>query len=396
MFFNKIFHFLKGYVIIDVSGFYIERFLYLCAKEGICFFSMGKRKKDTIKVCANISDFKKIRPVVCKTGVKIHIIKKCGLPFILKKMKKRCAFIAGLAVIFVLSIILSNFIWSVEIVSDNEETAKEVAYAVEKAGVKIGAFKPGLPEGEQIKSIILNNTKNVVWAWVHIKGTKAVVDFKEGLVPPVLINRKIPCDIVASRDGIIEKIIEKNGNKRVSVGDTVQKGDLLIAGTKDLVTGGYKTVHAIGDVYARVWHEKSEEYKLYTKEKVKKGNKKTYITIKLFSKCFDLYKEEKVDFDDYIIDEKMYELKIGKDNFLGFGIYKKEYIQSEEVLRRIDMEDALKIAQYDLEKRISKELNAGSILKEKKLTHSKIDDETIKVTLTMEFIEKIGEEKKIN
>lgn len=391
MFFNKLFHFVKGYVIINISGLNVEQFLYICAKRGVELFGIGKRTDSGVRVCIDICDFKKIRPVAYKSKVRVCILKKCGLPFYLKRAKKRRALIACMLILSVFSFISSGFIWSIEINSEDEAVHKELINAINIAGVRIGAYKPFLPEGEKIKSIIMNNTNNIVWAWVYIKGTKAVVDVKEGIPAPKVVDWSTPCDIVAVKDGVIKGIVEKNGEARIEVGDTVSKGDLLIAGTIDSPDGKYKTVHSIGDVYARVWHEKSGEYKLYLENEVPTGRKKDFITLKLFSKCFDFYIDEKIDFSDYSINEKLSELKLGKDNFLGVGFYKKTYNEIKREKVKITVEEALEIAKNDLEMRISKELLPCSVLQDKKISYEQVDDETIKVTLTMEFVEQIGE-----
>ena len=51
-----------------------------------------------------------------------------------------------------------------------------------------------------------------------------------------------------------------------------------------------------------------------------------------------------------------------------------------------------KLQKNDLEMQISRELLAGSSVVDKQIQYEQIDDETIKVTLTMEFIEQIGRE----
>ncbi len=396
MFFNKLFHFVKGYVIINISGLNVERFLYMCAKQNIKIFGIGKRVDKGVNICVNISDFKKIRPIVHKARVRICILKKCGLPFFIKKAKKRRALIIGMLILSMLCFVSSEFIWSIEVNSEDETVTNELLAAIDIAGVKIGAYKPMLPDGEKIKSIIMNNTNNIVWAWVYIKGTKACVNFKEGIPAPEVIDWSVPCDIIAMRDGIIKEIVEKNGEARIEIGDTVQKGDLLIAGTLSMPDSTYRTVHSIGDIYARVWHEKSGEYKLYINNDIPTGKEKEFITLKLFSKCFDFFVNENIDFKEYNIDENLSELKLGKDNFLGVGFYKKTYKEIEKEKIKISLDEALKIAQNDLEMRISKELMPGSVMQDKKIIYEQIDDETIKVTLTMEFIEQIGKKVPFN
>ena len=62
----------------------------------------------------------------------------------------------------------------------------------------------------------------------------------------------------------------------------------------------------------------------------------------------------------------------------------------------IGEEKAAKSAEYELEKELAKELLPGSQLVGRTLETAHIDDETLEVTLTMQFIEKIGEEVPIN
>ena len=132
MIFNKFFHFVKGYVIIEITGLYIERFLYICAKRGIELFNIGKKEDNKLLVCINISDFKKIKEIKRKTKTNLRIIKKCGLPFYIKKIKKRYALLIGMSIFIFLMFFSSLFIWSIEIRGDNDEKSIEIMKAVEE------------------------------------------------------------------------------------------------------------------------------------------------------------------------------------------------------------------------------------------------------------------------
>lgn len=395
MIFNKFFHFVKGYVIIEITGLYIERFLYICAKREIELFNIGKKEDNKLLVCINISDFKKIKEIKRKTKTNLRIIKKCGLPFYTKKIKKRYALLIGMSIFIFLMFFSSFFIWSIEIKGDNEEKSIEIMKAVEKTGLTIGAFKPGLPDGEEMKSIILNNTDNIVWTWVYINGTKATIEYKEGILPPKVVDKTKPCDIIALRDGVITEVIEKNGRAWVKKDDAVLKGDVLIAGTIEPQNAPMKTVHAIGEVYATTVHKKTTDVKLYKEIKEETGRKKEFKTIKLFSKCFNLFFDEKIGYNEYTEVEKLDELKIGNKLYLGVGIYKKIY---KEVITKkvpISYDIAVEMGRNELEEKIAKELLPGAIIKTKQVTHEKIDDDTVRVSVTMEFTEKISAEKPI-
>ena len=392
MFFNKIFHFVKGYVIIKVSGSGIERFLYICAKRKISLFGIGERTADGIAVCISISDFRKLRPAVKKAGVNVRIMKKCGLPFCISSLKKRYVLIIGFILLTGLMLVSTLFIWSVEIQAPGSGIPDSLPPAVEKAGIHIGAFKPSLPKEDDIKNIILDNTDDIIWVWAYIKGTKAVIEFRPGIPAPKPVNMAVPCDIAARRDGLIMSVTEKNGRAAVKKGDTVLKGDLLIAGLSQTGEGGNMPVHAIGDVKAYTWHEKTRDYSLIKKTQKPTGRTKSFYTLKFFSKCINLYKKEETEFDSYTVSESCRELSVGADNYLGIGIYKKEYIETEETEAAADYEETVRCAVYELEEEIAKELLCGSVLADRKVTDVKTDENTVRVTVTMEFIENIGEE----
>ena len=81
--------------------------------------------------------------------------------------------------------ITSQFLWSVEVRGVPEEEAGEILSAAELAGVRVGAWIPGLPDGNDQKDTILQNTSQITWAWVYVKGTKAVVEVRKAAVPPL-------------------------------------------------------------------------------------------------------------------------------------------------------------------------------------------------------------------
>ena len=56
-------NFIKGYIQVEIEGFYIERFFNICAKEGIKLW--GTRRKNSTSVITNIDleNFKKIRKI---------------------------------------------------------------------------------------------------------------------------------------------------------------------------------------------------------------------------------------------------------------------------------------------------------------------------------------------
>ena len=89
---NKILEYVSGYVNIIIEGYYIEQFINICNNKQINLWNI--KKENSIKVFASvcITDFKKLKQICKKTKCKIKIQSKKGLPFIIKKYKKRSSF----------------------------------------------------------------------------------------------------------------------------------------------------------------------------------------------------------------------------------------------------------------------------------------------------------------
>ena len=393
MFLRKILDFFGGYVIISLKGFYIERFINICIRRGIKVWQIKRPEKNRAVVCMKISGFRQIRSVARKTYTTLHIIKKCGLPILLYKYRKRYVLFAGTAVILIFMFVMSQFVWIIDVKCAENIPKETIIQAAKEAGVYEGARKSQLKDIQKIRDIILNRVNDIAWAWVYIEGSKATIEIREKILPPMIVDKNMPCDVVAMRDGLIKKVTVKEGTTSFETGDAVLAGEVVISGTiLNNDSANVRYVHALGTVEASTWHEKTKQYKLYNEIRTPTGNRKHKYTINLFSKKFNLYFKEDVPYEDYDKTESENEFKIG-GNYLGIGIYGTHYSEVTVSHEAIPIESAVEYAKNDLEEQIAQELIAGTKLVENKCTYKQIDNETIEVTVTMEFVEKIGTEK---
>lgn len=391
MFSNKLFHFFKGYVILYLTGFNIERFLYICARRGITFWNIEKTEKSSAHVRISAADFPLLRRAARKTRTRVHIKRKTGLPFLFKKYRKRYFFVCGFVIFAAVIFSLSQFIWSVEITGVRSADIVQISAVLKRAGIYEGAPKAAAASGKDVKNMLLNQVDGISWAWVHIKGTRAICEVYEGRVPHSALGEASSCNIVAARDGIVARIIATNGITKVSAGDTVSAGDLLISGTLSAPSDGTSlSVAAEGTIEARTWHEKTGTYKLYREYREKTGNRKKYYTLKLFSKTLKLFRDDAVPYQDFDISEEKHELKLFKGHYAGISIICKRADEVNVIRMPIPLDTALCDGQYDLEKRIAEELLPGAELICRRVFHTMTDPETVQVTLTMEFTENIG------
>ncbi len=392
MFFAKIFHFLNGYVILNVSGNNKEKFISKAAAAGYKVFDI-KYDGDEIKAKMPISDYRRILEL---SGIwEIKVNKRCGLPFFLAKLWKKKGVLAVLC-LFILTLSAgSQFIWSIDYDTDKDADIEKIRIASEYAGLKIGAFKPSLKKPEEMKNIILNRADGICWCWVYIKGTKAVVRVRKSVIPPEIFDADTPCDIIAMRNGIIKRVITQKGRLSVENNQAVTAGDIIISGTFDFNDAGGYQVHSKGTVEAYTNHTKSGIYKQYYCYKTYTGRVQRFLTLKLYKWQIPLYIKDRIRFYNYDGEERHFDARIGKDNYIGIGFKINELKEYETQKEPISYETTVNFAEKELERDISRELLTKAQLISKNCMHERIDDETVKVTVTMDFIEEIGTEKRI-
>ncbi len=116
-------------------------------------------------------------------------------------------------------------------VTGNDKVATEVILEkLSENGIKPGALKFSINPDNVVDNIMLgiNDLSRIS---VSVRGTRVFVNVSERVKPPDLIDKNLPCDLVAAKDGVIYSIVAKEGLETVKIGDTVTKGQLLVTGT---------------------------------------------------------------------------------------------------------------------------------------------------------------------
>ena len=390
--FTNFFHFINGYVILRLCGHNKEVNLEKMRKAGVSPRNIVY-SDDAISVCISASEYQLIEDR--ENELNFTVAKMSGGRFFLNSLKRRWVLAVGVAIIFLAFFVGSKFIWTIEISGASKENIPQIENALELAGIKVGAIKTRLDEPMEIKNTILANTKDIAWCWVYIKGTKAVIDIRENIIPPQIFDPDVPCDIVAAKDGIIKKIITKRGECIVDNETAVSCGDVLIKGQVSIGEEESYLTHASGICEADTFYEKEGIYKLYRNHKTYTGRKRNLLSVKLFGLSVPLYFNSETDFEFYDSEKKMYEISLGKENYLGVGLEKVSFIEYNIIKEPISAESCAEFARYELEAEIAKELLPGSVKKSSEISVDKIDEETVSVKIAMEFTEQIGTEKLI-
>ena len=260
-----LYRFIIGFLEAEFSGDVAEVILNICAKNGISLWN-SKRKGEKIRCHITVRDFKALSKAAKKSGIRVHILKKHGLPFIVNRYKKRFGIPAGAALFFCFLQIMSCFVWTVEVNGNKKADANEILAACEKIGIREGVQKSKI-DPQIAKQELLLELETLAWASVNIEGCRVSVNVTETKEKGE--DNSIPTNLKASADGIITKIDVTSGNCVVKAGDTVSRGELLVSGVIERADST-RFVHSAGSIIART--ERVIEVKTHYKRTVSQKN----------------------------------------------------------------------------------------------------------------------------
>ncbi len=225
-----------------------------------------------------------------KNSVDVKIEPLRGFPRLIIKYKKRVGLLIGILMFVFLVQVSSLFIWEVSVSGNEKVTDDEIIELLNELGCGVGSYIPSI-NFDRVHNAFLMKSENIAWISVNLRGTVANVEVREIMFGQNSDDKDSVTysNIVASEDGQIELIDTYQGRAVVNIGDSVQKGDLLISGVLDNQTIGLRYKSADGKVFARVNKKIVVEIpKKYT-QKVYTGKSKTLTSVKIFGKSINLF-----------------------------------------------------------------------------------------------------------
>lgn len=238
---------ISNYLQCKVSGEASIRFLNLCRKQGFTLKHV-ELQEDGFRMEIGLEDFKKLRPLIRKTRVRVHILNRRGPAFFLYRHKFRLWFLFGLAFAAAFIWYLSLFVWQIDIEGNRMYTDDLILQSLRTLDVQTGCKKSelSLPAIEEELRIMYNQ---MTWVSASITGTKLKIEIKEGNLQSEGNDGKaeegdndsdsdstagqgvdLPSNMTSDFDATITSMVVRRGTASVKTGDTVAAGDVLVEG----------------------------------------------------------------------------------------------------------------------------------------------------------------------
>ena len=395
---TRILCFLRGYVQVIVKSHFIERFINICIRRDIYLWDIRRRSASEADMKMSMRSFHKLRPIAKKTRSRVYIERKYGLPMVLHRYKKRYFFVGGLIAAVCFVIVMSQFVWSIEVVGNEVVSTQEILQVLDGLGVHKGAFR-GSIDARDLKNNALLELDQLSWIWVDIKGSRAIVSVNEKKAAPQILDKDTPCDIVAAKSGVIKSFNAKAGKSAVEVGQTVMEGELLISGvvTSDLVPEltPPRYTHAVGEVYARTWYEQSAQYPLTKEIRTPTGKKTNRHSLLAFGGALPFYWNANSPYETCDTVETTHDLVLF-GHYTGLSWKTRTYTEVTLSYEPLTPQQVLELAGPQLEAELVEQAGEGAVVAARDIRYKSVDETNILVTLTMEFTEQIGVQKQID
>ena len=392
MFFKIFFSYILGYLRISIEGYYIERFINICKKRNITIWNLKRNKNTMLFFNVRIKEFKEVCKIVKQLNCKLKIRSKKGLPFLMYKYKKRKAFAILLIIVVFIIGLSSMYVWNVDIIEENNQELPNIRQDIEEAGIKLGTLKSKINSKEIINKIRLKRN-DVAWMGIEKKGTNIIVKLVKADQKPEIVDTNEYCNIVSDKTGVITKINAQNVTANVKVGDTINKGDILINGWMEGKYTGIRYVHAKGEIEAKVWYTKNKKIPYILTQTRETGNQENKYSLKINNFEINFLKKYSK-FEIYDTIETDSKFRIFSDFYLPISVVKTTFKEKENYTQKYTLEEAKTLGIEELQEELKKEIKD-----EKKIVNKNINtyekEDGVEIYVTYEVLENIGTNEKI-
>lgn len=376
---------MNNYLIIRVTGKNIYKYIIKCKNNNINLINIKNISNKEIIIKINYEDYDKLLKI--KSIYKLEIINKIGFIKIKELINRYKILLITFIFGILLLIFLSNIIFKINVVTDNNELKSKVIKDLDSLGIKKYSFRKSYDDISKIKERLLSKYKDSIeWIEINREGTLYDIQIVERKKTKKKEKDKYT-NIVAGKSGMLKSIIVEDGSKAVEVNNYVNKGEIVISGIikKDEEIKGM--TRAKGKVYAEVWYNVSIEYPLDYTEKKYTNNYRNALYLKIGSKYFNLGKYKNMERESII----SYKSKIIP---FEFGIEKQNEVKY--IKEKLSINDAKNKASIKAKQRLLNSLDEKSYVISQKTLNFSQKNSKIVLDIFFSCYEEIGKEENID
>ncbi len=226
---------------------------------------------------------KRLEQIAESSGSAISFERERGIAYFISRYIRRFGIFAGAVFCIAACIFLSNIILDVRVVGANSSAVEAaVKDILRQEGIRAGGYIPSV-NFLCVQAKLFNVSQDISWVSIGHSGSVVTVNISMPTDRVKTKEGRIPCNIVASRDGRIVSADVLAGEFTSLIGSGVKKGDILVSGIVDNKNGNAYYRHSIAKIIAEYDERVVFEQNLF--DRTEADGKTTYVR----SLCFFEY-----------------------------------------------------------------------------------------------------------
>lgn len=175
-----------------VTGASLPRFLNACTQGGVRLRRMERVSWDRMDATLSLGDFRKLRSCMGRTGCRVHILERRGVPFVLAHLLPRTALLAGLAAFCVMAYLVGTRVW---------EIRTDISPSLSESAVMGRLAELGVDIGTPLRSIDTPSIRRQMMVWdpditffaLNLRGNSLTVTAHAGAAAPRSRMKRARC-----------------------------------------------------------------------------------------------------------------------------------------------------------------------------------------------------------
>lgn len=381
---------ITGELEVTATGLSPEKLLNISAQNHIRLSGVRRLSYTQLRFSIGPSDYNRLKKLLPEGRYKLNISSSRGLSLMLYAFRARYCLIAGIIISIALAFFASSRVWFVKVRGCQRVSEESVLNILESCGLKWGASVSG-EELDEMEKRLMQELPDISWAGISRRGVNIYAYIKENSELPESTPVNKPADVIAAKDGVVEKVTVLQGRAVVTQGQTVRAGDVLISGELVYQDLPYQYVYALGSVQARIWYSGEKKIPLKQLQTVRTGNKAVVRTMRVFGQ--EIFLDGENPFAQYETEESEQDvMNLG----IPVTIITQTYYETQTREYSITQEEALELGKSELELELSKSIpQDAEILKTQSSVKMVEGENAVTVSVFIETLEQIGQTKEI-
>lgn len=383
---------MRGYVWIKLVGGENEDFLNSATREKISLWNISFNAAGELLFGVSVPDFFRLRPLLRKSGSRIRIISRHGLPFQLARLSRRKTFAGGMLAFVVALFILSTLVWDVRVEGNSSISEEKIRQAAKAEGIYPYQWSFRLQDAASLSQRLALRLPEAAWIGVDKRGTSISITVIDSTKPETK-SLEGPSHLVAKTDAVITQIIAENGRPKVVRNDRVRKGDILISGILG-DANHYKTVASKGKVMGLVWHEYRIVSPLATKSKSLTGMTKERTYLLIGNRALQISGYGGQTFDNSQTRSTVNQVQLWK-RLMPFGTIKEHEQEVVEIQKKLTPEEAKQAGLAQAREELKAKWGQDATIKAENILHEHTENGKVMLTVLFEVEQSIEVERPI-